>query len=242
MSGKSLMGRLLRFPLRLIPDRAVMPVLQGRLRGKRWIAGSSDHGCWLGSYEYAPRRVFEETITLGSIVYDIGAHVGYYTLLASELVGADGHVYAFEPHPKNIAYLDQHLEINSIQNVTVFEGAVADRSGEAYFKFGPSRSMGKISDQGETRVTLFYLDELIDEGKIKPPQFMKIDVEGAELAVLHGASNCLRTHHPTLFLETHSDRIHQESLRELGDLGYELKPLTNQTLNGAGTILAVSKA
>ena len=83
------MGRLLRFPLRLIPDRAVIPVLQGRMRGKRWIAGSSDHGCWLGSYEYAIRRVFEETITHGSIVYDVGAHVGYYTLLASELVGED---------------------------------------------------------------------------------------------------------------------------------------------------------
>ncbi len=236
------MGRLMRFPLRLVPARAVMPVLQGRLRGKRWIAGSSDHGCWLGSYEYATRRVFEETITPGSIVYDVGAHVGYYTLLASELVGEDGHVYAFEPHPKNIIYLHQHLAMNAIKNTTVFEGAVADRSGEAQFKFGPSRSMGKISDQGETRVKLFSLDELIAEGKIEPPKFIKIDVEGAELEVLHGASNCLRTHHPMLFLETHSDKIHQESLRELRHLGYRVKPITNQTLNGSGTVLAFTDA
>ena len=238
MSGRSLFGRFVRLPLRLIPENAVIPILQGRLRGKRWIAGSSDHGCWLGSYEFETRRVFEEMISSGSIVYDIGAHVGYYTLLASELVGADGHVYSFEPHPKNIAYLQQHLELNSIENVTFFEGALADRSGDANFKYGPSRSMGKISDEGEYRVKLFSIDELIAGDKIEPPQFIKIDVEGAELAVLHGASKCLETYHPTLFLETHGDRIHQESLRELVHMGFEVKPLTNETLNRAGTILA----
>ena len=92
ISNKKLLGKLLRFPFRFIPTDMRMPILQGRLKGKKWIVGSSNHGCWLGSYEYEKRLVFEKTVTKGSIVFDIGAHVGFYTLLASVLVGPGGRV------------------------------------------------------------------------------------------------------------------------------------------------------
>src|SRR5512139_3781902 len=92
ISNHSVVGKALRFPLRLIPDDATLPILQGRLRGKRWISGSCNHGCWLGSYEYHKRVLFERTITPGSVVFDLGAHVGFYTLLASVLVGHAGRV------------------------------------------------------------------------------------------------------------------------------------------------------
>ncbi|MDW8317197.1 MAG: FkbM family methyltransferase, partial [Anaerolineae bacterium] len=85
ISSKSLIGRVLRFPLRLIPPKAVLPIMQGRLKGRKWIVGSSSHGCWLGSYEYAKRIVFERTVRENSVVFDIGAHVGFYTLLAAVL-------------------------------------------------------------------------------------------------------------------------------------------------------------
>ena len=71
-------------------------ILQGKLRGKKWIVGSGNHAYWLGSHEYKKRILFEKVIRQGSIVFDIGAHVGFYTLLASVLVGTKGKVFAFD--------------------------------------------------------------------------------------------------------------------------------------------------
>ena len=86
----SSIGKLLRFLLNLIPRDYEVPILQGKLKGQKWIVGSSNHGCWLGSYEYEKRLRFEGEVQKDSVVYDIGANVGFYTLLASKLVGGNG--------------------------------------------------------------------------------------------------------------------------------------------------------
>src|SRR5215471_5126199 len=101
ISKDSVRGKLLRLPLRLMPRDVRVPILQGQLKGKWWIAGSNSHGCWLGSYEFDKRRLFEQTIKPGATVFDIGANVGFYTLLSSVLVGSGGKVYTFEPVPSN---------------------------------------------------------------------------------------------------------------------------------------------
>ncbi len=87
ISNSKLAGRAMRLPLQLIPDSAVVRILQGPLRGKRWIAGSSNHGCWLGSYEAAKQRKIIEFVRPGMVCWDVGANVGFYTLLFAELVG-----------------------------------------------------------------------------------------------------------------------------------------------------------
>src|SRR5258708_21539994 len=76
-------GRALRLPLRFAPAAAVLPVLQGPLRGMKWISGSGDHGCWLGSYEHHKQRLFHAAVEPNSVVLDIGANVGLYRLVAS---------------------------------------------------------------------------------------------------------------------------------------------------------------
>ena len=86
IANRSVAGRLLRLPLALIPAVLPMPVLQGPLRGYWWITGSSNHGCWLGSYEYDKQRLFARMIRAGDVVFDIGANVGFYTLLAASRV------------------------------------------------------------------------------------------------------------------------------------------------------------
>jgi len=70
----------------------VLPIMQGRLHGKKWIVGAGEHGYWLGSYEIRKRQSFEAMIKPGTVVYDIGANVGYYSLLASSLIGETGKV------------------------------------------------------------------------------------------------------------------------------------------------------
>jgi hypothetical protein len=145
ISSRSRMGKLLRLPLRLLPSNAVLPILQGRLKGKKWIVGSSVHGCWLGSYEFDKQRLFEQTVTRGSVVFDIGAHVGFYTLLSSVLVGTVGKVFAFEPVPRNLHYLYEHLRFNDATNVTVTEAAVADACGTTLFDESANSATGHLS-------------------------------------------------------------------------------------------------
>jgi hypothetical protein len=87
ISSETFIGKMLRVPLRLIPRTLVLPILQGALRGKKWTAGSATHGCWLGSYEYHKQKALQQRLKAGEVVYDIGANVGFYSLLSSVLVG-----------------------------------------------------------------------------------------------------------------------------------------------------------
>ncbi len=236
--GQTLAGRVLRYPLKLIPRQMKMPILQGRLRGKKWIAGSSTHGCWLGSYEYEQRRLFERLVAEGSTVFDVGAHVGFYTLLAATLVGPHGRVYSFEPLPANIRYLQSHLRLNRVTNVTVIEKAVADRTGTAAFVEEPSTAMGHFAAQGGVAVPTVGLDDLFLRGEIPAPDFIKIDVESAEWLVLAGAENLLRSVHPTIFLSTDVYDLHRRCCQFLESLGYQLRPIGAHSLEEAEEILA----
>ena len=239
---KSVVGRILRLPLKFLPKQAQLPILQGRLRGKKWIVGSGNHGCWLGSYELDKQQVFGRTVTPGSVVFDLGGHVGFYTLLASEAVGSTGRVFVFEPVPRNLFYLKKHLELNHTSNVTVLEVAVSDKSGTVSFEEGPSSSMGRIALEGELLVRTVVLDELISRRELPAPDYMKIDIEGAELSALHGARSMLARAHPTIFLATHGSDVHQGCCRLLHSLGYQLEPIDDRDLDHSTEILAIYRA
>ncbi len=215
-----------------------MPILQGKLRGKKWIVGSGQHGCWLGSYEYEKQRLFEETLTEGSIVFDIGSHVGFYTLLASVLVGTQGRVFAFEPLPRNLLFLNQHLQLNQIDNVTVIASAVSDTCGVTSFATHSNSFLGQISSQGELQVETLALDELVNSGQIPLPTHIKIDVEGAEMSVLRGAKSLLSSSHPTIFLATHGYEVHQQSCQFLESLGYCLKAIGAENIQQSDELIA----
>ena len=218
-----------------------MPILQGKLRGKTWIAGSSNHGCWLGSYEHEKRRLFESIVSPGAAVFDIGAHAGFYTLLASELVGADGEVLAFEPQPRNLGYLREHLRINAIANVRVIPAAVMDSEGAAWFEEGANSSTGHLAPTGQLRVDTVTLDGLISSGEAPAPDFLKIDVEGAEILVLKGAQTLLAERGPTIFLATHGRFMRDTCCEFLNALGYELDPIGKTSLEEADEFLAVRR-
>lgn len=238
ISRGSIPGKLLRLPLKAIPRSAALPVLQGALRGKKWIVGSGNHGYWLGTYELEKRRVFESAVNSGSIVFDIGAHVGFYTLLASALVGDRGQVFAFEPTQQNLFYLKKHLCLNDVANVTVIEAAVSDRCGEVFFAQECNSFTGRISTSGHTWVKAVVLDRLVREGGLPAPDYVKVDVEGAERQVLSGARRILEEAHPTLFLATHGEEVHRECCEFLSSLGYQLQSLDAEDLDQSEEILA----
>lgn len=242
ISSKSVIGKLLRLPLRLIPSGMILPILQGRLKGKKWIAGSGNHGCWIGSYEHEKQTLFAKTIQEGFVVYDIGAHVGFYTLLASEIIGLNGKVAAFEPLPRNIHYLKEHLRLNRCENVTVLEAAVAERSGITFFEESTNNYMGSLSSKGRLEIKVVSLDNLVSKGEIPPPDYMKIDVEGSEMLVLSGAKSLLAQYHPTIFLATHGNKVHQQCCKFLKSIGYDLQSINEkQNIYETDEILALKK-
>jgi FkbM family methyltransferase len=232
-------GKLLRLPLRVLPKRAVVPVLQGELRGRRWIVGSSTHGCWLGTYEHENQRLFASLVPANGTVYDIGANVGFYTLLAASRAKR---VIAVEPLAENVAYLKRHLDLNGVCNVEVWSAAVADKEGEEPFAAAGDRSQGKLGGEGPMvrTVTLDRLCEIC-----RPPALIKVDVEGAEYRVLLGAQKCLAAHRPIILMSTHSISLHLACVTLLTNSGYDVQQVGNdgllarrrlQTADGLGSL------
>jgi len=233
-----LVGRVLRAPLRLVPRAAVVPIIQGPLHGTRWIVGSGTHGYWLGWYEADKVRRFAAAISGARVVYDIGAHVGYYSVLASRVLGCAGQVVAFEPDPQNVAFLRQHLKMNGIDNVQVAEAAVSDRCGTAMFQQDASRYMGALNQGGSLPVRTLSVDALLSSAEFPAPDVIKIDVEGAEQQVLSGAERTLRSKHPLLFVATHSNALHSGCCQFLKSLDYKLEAIDGPSLECASEIVA----
>jgi FkbM family methyltransferase len=210
-------GKLLRLPLRVLPKRAVVPVLRGELRGMKWIVGSSTHGCWLGTYEYENQRLFASLVPANGTVYDLGANVGFYTLLAAARAKR---VIAVEPLAENVAYLKRHLDLNGVCNVEVWPAAVADKEGHEPFAASGNRSQGRLGKAGPAvrTVTLDYLCEICE-----PPALIKVDVEGGEYRVLMGAEKCLSAHRPIILMSTHSVSLHRACVTLLTNSGYDVQ-------------------
>jgi len=235
----TIIGKILRFPLRMLPSNMQVPILSGKLRGKKWIIDSGVHRYWLGTYELEKQDKFTQMVSPENIVFDIGANVGFYSLLASILVGDQGRVISFEPVKRNINYLRQHLAINKIENVTVMEAAVSDRDGLALFDPSPEASTGHFSETGAERVQTVSIDNLIEHNQVPFPHVMKIDIEGAEILALIGAQNTINNAHPIIFLATHGETVHRSSCDLLFSWGYSLTPIDATDLDHAREILAI---
>jgi FkbM family methyltransferase len=141
-------------------------------------------------------KLFKKLVTKGMTVIDVGANIGYYTLLSARLVGNNGKVYAFEPEPQNYALLVRNIELNDYKNVIPVNQAVSNKMGKAaLFLNREAGAHGMLPDReniiGVTTVETVNLDEYF-KGREYPLDIIKIDVEGAELAVLKGMPNIIR--------------------------------------------------
>jgi FkbM family methyltransferase len=184
-----------RSALRLIPSGTILPILSGPNRGFRWTVGSAAHGCWIGNYERRHATVLNSVAKPGMTVFDVGANVGYFTLLFSRAVGPQGHVYAFEPNPDNLARLHSHLALNACTNVTVIAAAASDRDGEA--GFDGDGCEGHLSNTGVLAVRTIRLDDF------PTPDLIKMDIEGGEALAVPGAQRILSERRTIWFLALH---------------------------------------
>lgn len=220
-----------------------LPIIAGRLRGRWWLPASRGKILRIlnGTYEREQTALFEQFIRPGATVLDVGAHVGYYTLLSAVLAGPSGRVHAFEPNPQNADFLRRHVAINRLETVRVEQAAVSERAGTARFDFGTGSGTGHLAVAGALEVRTLRLDEYVAEHALAPTA-IKVDVEGAEMNVLLGARETLVRHRPALFLSTHGAEVHAASLGFLRGLGYQLRPILGGDVETTTEVLATPGA
>jgi FkbM family methyltransferase len=147
-------------------------------------------------HEKFETQIFQKLIAEGMTVVDIGANIGYYTLLAAKLVGNRGKVYAFEPEPKNYSVLVRNIEVNGYKNVVPVQKAVFSRAGKLSLHLGEysgAHSLYNVyaSSTGIIEIDAVSLDEFLED-KAPRVNIVKMDVEGAEMTVLMGMGKLIQ--------------------------------------------------
>jgi FkbM family methyltransferase len=218
MLAANVKSRLPRFPYLRVP------IMKGPLRGYQWAVMS--HGkvlrYLLGSYEREQAELYAASIRPGDVVLDVGANLGYFTLLFSHLVGPSGRVLAFEPSPTVAYFLELHVGRNRRANVTTYHAALGAESGMVRFDAETGTGRGAVNESGATKVSQLTLDSVVQEAGVAP-NFVKIDVEGHGGSVVQGAAATLRMHRPKVHFSIHnaSELAAVKSLNT--DLDYKIR-------------------
>jgi FkbM family methyltransferase len=185
-----------------------LPIRSGEAEGLRLRIERASADYLLGSNELPVQRAIARCLFPGAVFFDIGSNVGFFALLAARQVGPSGHVYAFEPVPANAAAIEANVRSNHLTNVTVRVEAVSRRTGTARLWLDDHPGGATLSEvdagasaSGSTEVRTVALDDLVARAVIRAPDVVKIDVEGAEAAVLEGMSDLLRERRPTVIAE-----------------------------------------
>ncbi len=222
-----IVGKILRLPLRMIPKNVVLPILQGPGSGLKWISGSYNHGCWLGSYEFEKQTVLPSLIKTGDVVYDVGAHVGYFTIILARLVGPTGQVVAFEPFPANYDYILRHVTLNGLKNVRAVQAGVGARNEMIPFEStNHSATVRKAKDtSGGLRFTVVNLIDFVRDNGLRLPDLIKMDIEGAEEEVVPTILDFVVENKVKLLISTHSDAITKKLADMLTSRGFRVTPL-----------------
>lgn len=209
-------------------QQTAVPILSGPLRGSRWLVASGGKIVRLlcGTYKPAQTRLFQKLVKPGSVVFDLGARVGYYTLLSSRLVRS-GKVVAFETDPRHLAFLRANLAANRCSNVLVRELAVTMGDDE----------WDRIDD-GRIYVKSTTLDDFVDRTDLRPTH-LKIDVRSAAFDVLRGGLETLVAARPTIFLTVHRSDVRADCCDLLRDLDYDVQSIEGREIYQADSLLCV---
>jgi FkbM family methyltransferase len=205
------------------------------------------HLRFFGSYERQLRAVMRRVLRPGSVALDVGANVGWHTLLMSRLVGSEGCVVAVEANPSVRRMLDMHLSMNGAGNVRVVPFALAAKAQTLDFVGpdfdNPGAGDGHVASEeerssGQTiKVQARTADEVAEEQELKRLDFVKIDVEGFEWPVLQGARECLARFRPAVVFEFDANYVGRgggspADLRAyFSDLDYDLASIGRSRLS-----------
>jgi FkbM family methyltransferase len=185
-------------------DHVVAVVRAGHGRGIRLpLDPTQEKYYWAGQHDVPVQDTLVRVLKPGTAFWDIGAHIGFFTILASRVVGSGGRVHAFEPMPLNRRRLNTTIQLNGATNVTVHAVAVGRSDGSAVLHGHQASAMWTlVAERGEKNgidVACRTIDTISSE--IGDPSVIKIDVEGAELDVLRGGLGTISRSSPILVVE-----------------------------------------
>ena len=174
---------------------------------------------WRGEHDLDVQRVLDAAVPEGSVVYDVGAHLGFFALGAARLAGQSGHVVAFDGDPDNVVRLRENALYNHLEGrLEVVHAAVWSSSASAGIPFRRGiepRAQGGVESNGHRpilgsadliTVPVITLDEFIARGGLLP-DVIKIDVEGGEAEVLRGGTRLFATKRPIIVAEVHQEPV-----------------------------------
>jgi len=219
-----LAGRALRWYANQYAEGSVVTIRQGLgtdflwKRYHRYV-----NGYWIGHYEFPIQNALKRFLRRGDTFFDIGANAGFFTLIASRLVGETGKCIAFDPSPDNATSILTQIKLNSLTGCSAVMEAIADFEGQADFFFASAGSpIGHLgpSVNGEQRieVKVSTLDSAVR--RFGEPNFVKMDIEGAEGRALRGASRVVNEIRPTWLIELHGAECEREVRTILGAASY----------------------
>ena len=178
-----------------------------------------------GEYSELEAALWRKLIKRGDIAIDIGANIGTLTLALADMVGEEGRIIAIEPQPETANLLQRNVSDNSLDDrVRVWPCALGAANGTtrvpSLAALGHKNYGGVAIGVGELDVDIYALDSRASLDGADRATFIKIDVEGHEIAVLNGARRLIETCRPLLYIENHPDLAGQDLLRTVRALGY----------------------
>lgn len=211
-------------------------IAAGDLQGYKILLNlKAEKSRWLGTYEPELAEAVREFVRPGMTVYDVGANIGYVSLLLAQAAGPTGRIFAFEALPANAERIRRNIELNHLAGrIQLVPQAVADRSAELTFYVHQSVGMGKVAGsagrpaeqyQAEIQVQSLSLDEFVYQQRNPAPQIIKMDIEGGEVLALPGMKRILQEHHPALLLELHGPESEKVAWETLTAAGYSLRAM-----------------
>jgi FkbM family methyltransferase len=206
---------------RLFRDIEPGTLLERDLFGHRFVCDVSRAGpqkllYLIGERYISEARLIRSLLAPNMSVVDVGANIGYYTLMFAQVLGPEGRIIAIEPSPENLPELRLNVERNNLRNVEIIPKAVGNAQKGVGLRSGINS--GVVRD--ETTSAYSVEQDLIDNIITEPIDFMKLDIEGYEAFALEGAHRILSKYRPTVFLEIHP--------LELKQYGCGISPIINR--------------
>ncbi len=216
-----MMKTLLKYFVRSIigfTNGKTVPILAGPLKGRRLLRqhGLSQLSMLFGRYESDFATAFAKCATISRATYDVGGNTGYFSLLAANQSPEGSSVVAFEPVPSILNYFREMVAANHLDHtVRVCQVALSNTKGKVkLYTPGSSATVvlptacqhSKQPEDTSIDVSTTTMDVFVFEEGNAPPELIKIDVEGAEAAVLQGARRVIDTYHPTILVEVHGEK------------------------------------
>jgi FkbM family methyltransferase len=238
------MGRLqfrypaLRWIVRRLDSRlteAQGVIVHGVGAGLRFNATGGHPGYLIGTSEPLEQEMLRHHLQPGSVFYDVGANIGFFSTLAGRLVAPGGSVWAFEPFPSSAQRARENATLNGFAHVTVTEAAVGRECGRLTLALGKGSQEHRAASDGEgMQVDVVSIDAWRARVGAPAPTVVMIDAEGAELDVLEGMIGVLTEHRPVVACEVHwlGHDFDEFVEHRLSPLGYVLSSLDGTAHQG----------